>query len=161
MTLNSLSLFVGTGECNAYCKHCAGTQLRKYAPIKDGVVNEAVLEKSLQDCYNQGARYLSLSSSGEPTLSPLSVTKTLEIIHKQKEKGIITQEIRMYQDDPGTVAYMTLLKNMYKNHPVKYDILGTEESIKEITVDILSKAHQTFYNPKNMILFVAGNFIPK
>ena len=86
--------------------------------------------------------------------NPLFTEKGVE-----KEKGIITQEIRMYQDDPGTIAYMHLLKNMYENHPVQYDILGTEDSIKDINADILSKAHQTFYNPKNMILFVAGNFI--
>ena len=79
----------------------------------------------------------------------------------EKEKGIITQEIRMYQDDPNTVAYMSLLKNLYKDHPVKYDILGTEETIKAINVDILNKAHQTFYNPNNMILFITGNFIPE
>ena len=52
----------------------------------------------------------------------------------EKEKGIITQEIKMYKDDPNTVAYMTLLKNMYDNHPVKDDILGTEETIKKIEI---------------------------
>ena len=79
----------------------------------------------------------------------------------EKEKGIITQEIRMYQDDPNTVAYMSLLRNLYKDHPVKDDILGTEESIKAINVDVLNKAHQTFYNPNNMILFITGNFNPE
>ncbi len=79
----------------------------------------------------------------------------------EKEKGIITQEIKMYQDDPGTVAYMSLLKNLYDTHPVRYDILGTEETIKKINVDILKKTHQTFYNPKNMILFITGNFNPE
>lgn len=79
----------------------------------------------------------------------------------EKEKGIITQEIKMYQDDPNTVAYMSLLKNIYQNHPVKYDILGTEDTINKINVDILTKAHQTFYSPKNMVLFITGNFIPE
>jgi len=79
----------------------------------------------------------------------------------EKEKGIITQEIRMYKDDPNTVAYMSLLRNLYASHPVTDDILGTEESIKEINVEILDKAHQTFYNPKKMVLFIAGNFNPE
>ncbi len=78
----------------------------------------------------------------------------------EKEKSIITQEIRMYKDDPNTVAYMSLLRNMYNAHPVTDDILGTEESIKAINVDILTKTHQTFYNPNKMVLFVAGNFDP-
>lgn len=88
--------------------------------------------------------------------NPLFTEKGVE-----KEKGIITQEIKMYQDDPGTVAYMRLLKNIYENHPVKYDILGTEETIKEINVDVLNKTHLTFYSPKNMVLFITGNFIPE
>jgi len=78
----------------------------------------------------------------------------------EKEKGIINQEIKMYQDDPGTVTYMKLLRNLYETHPVKYDILGTEESIKEIDIDILNKTHQTFYSPENMILFITGDFDP-
>ena len=75
----------------------------------------------------------------------------------KKELGIITQEIKMYEDDPNTIIYMNLLKNMYKNHPVRNDILGTEESIKTITKEILTDVHSTFYNPKNMILFITGN----
>ena len=78
----------------------------------------------------------------------------------EKEKGIITQEIKMYNDDPNTVAYMDLLRNMFDNHPVRYDILGTEETIKKMNVDILRNTHQTFYNPKNMVLFITGNFDP-
>ncbi len=76
----------------------------------------------------------------------------------EKEKGIITQEIKMYEDDPNTVAYMHLLKNIYKDHPIRHDILGTEDSIKTINVDILNKTHQTFYSPSNMVLFITGNF---
>jgi predicted Zn-dependent peptidase len=79
----------------------------------------------------------------------------------EKEKSIIAQEIKMYEDDPNTVAYMTLIRNVFKNHPIRNDILGTEESISKITVDVLNKVHNTFYSPKNMVLFVTGNFIPE
>ncbi len=74
----------------------------------------------------------------------------------KKEVGIITQEIKMYEDDPNNQLYMGLLKNMYPNHPVSLDILGTEESINEIDKDILSSAHNSFYNPHQMILFITG-----
>ena len=75
-----------------------------------------------------------------------------------KEKGIIAQEIKMYDDDPNTVAYMSLIRNLFKDHPIKHDILGTIQSINEIDVNILKKAHNTFYSPTNMVLFVTGNF---
>ena len=44
--LNSLSLFVGTGNCNAKCNHCAGIPLRKYSPKKDGTINEDLINKT-------------------------------------------------------------------------------------------------------------------
>lgn len=76
----------------------------------------------------------------------------------EKEKGIITQEIKMYEDDPSTVSYMGVLNNMFETHAVKNDILGTVESISKINKEILKMTHQTFYSPKQMVLFVTGNF---
>ncbi|MBU1020178.1 MAG: insulinase family protein, partial [Firmicutes bacterium] len=76
----------------------------------------------------------------------------------EKEKGIITQEIKMYEDDPNTVSYMGILNNMFQTHPVKIDILGTVDSISNINKEILEITHQTFYSPKQMVLFVTGNF---
>ena len=47
----------------------------------------------------------------------------------EKEKGIIGQEIKMYEDDPGWQLYMNALDCMYKDNPIKIDIAGTVESI--------------------------------
>lgn len=76
----------------------------------------------------------------------------------EKEKGIIGSEIKMYEDDPNTVAYMSLIRNMFKTHPIRYDILGTLDTISAIDKSILEQTHETYYNPKNMVLFVTGNF---
>ncbi len=75
----------------------------------------------------------------------------------QKEQGIIGQEIRMYEDEPGWGSLFVLLRAMYKNHPVRIDIAGTVESISHITADLLYECYNTFYNPANMALAVAGN----
>lgn len=98
MTLNSLSLFVGTSECNAKCGHCAGVPLRKYAPKLDGIIDQDLIYKTIKDCYEQGARYLSISSSGEPTLSPLAVTRTMELINKCRNEGIEFYPINIYSN---------------------------------------------------------------
>ena len=79
----------------------------------------------------------------------------------QKEQGIIGQEIRMYDDNPGWQVYFQLLSNMYQKHSVRLDIAGTVESISKITADILYKCHSVFYNLKNMMLCVAGNVTPE
>lgn len=75
----------------------------------------------------------------------------------EKEKGIIEQEIKMYNDDPDWNVYFNCLRAMYKDYPVNVDIAGTVESIYKITKDELYKCYNTFYNPGNMALFVVGD----
>ncbi|APC48568.1 EF-P 5-aminopentanol modification-associated protein YfmH [Virgibacillus halodenitrificans] len=76
----------------------------------------------------------------------------------EKEKGIIAQEIKMYDDQPDWQAFMGTIKSMFKKHPVNIDIAGTVESIHSITKDDLYMCYNTFYHPENMTLFLAGNF---
>lgn len=75
----------------------------------------------------------------------------------EKEKGIIEQEIRMYNDAPDWKVYSNCLSAMYINHPVKIDIAGTIESIKSINKELLYRCYNTFYNPSNMVLFMIGD----
>ncbi len=75
----------------------------------------------------------------------------------EKEKGIIEQEIKMYDDDPEWNVYFNTLKALYVNYPVRIDIAGTVDSIYKITKEELYKCYNTFYNPGNMALFVVGD----
>lgn len=78
----------------------------------------------------------------------------------EKERGIITQEIKMYLDDPGTRVFYNCMGGVYHNNPARIDIAGTVESIQEIDKDLLYRCYNTFYNPNNMVLSIAGNFDP-
>ncbi|MBP3038343.1 insulinase family protein [Bacillaceae bacterium Marseille-Q3522] len=82
---------------------------------------------------------------------PYFTEKTVE-----KEKGIIGQEITMYDDNADWRLYFGVIQNMYKHHPVHTDIAGTIESITPITKDMLYTCYHTFYHPSNMLLFVVG-----
>lgn len=75
----------------------------------------------------------------------------------EKEKGIIAQEIKMYDDNPGWKVYFNLLKSMYSKHPVKNEIAGTVESIYKITKEDLYSCYNTFYHPSNMAVFIVGD----
>ncbi|MBA1333676.1 MAG: putative zinc protease YmfH [Firmicutes bacterium] len=75
----------------------------------------------------------------------------------EKEKGIIGQEIRMYDDNGEWRSFFNLLQGMYKNHPVRIDIAGDIESIKKIDKETLYKCYNNFYHPDNMVLFAAGD----
>lgn len=79
----------------------------------------------------------------------------------EKEKGIIGQEISMYNDNADWRVFFNLLDALYVNHPVKIDIAGTAESISKITKDTLYKCYNTFYHPSNMIIVTVGDVEPE
>lgn len=76
----------------------------------------------------------------------------------EKEKGIIGQEINMYEDNADWRIYQQTLAQLYPEHPVGIDIAGTIATISEITDETLYTCYHTFYHPNNMLLFVVGNF---
>ncbi|WP_028589349.1 EF-P 5-aminopentanol modification-associated protein YfmH [Paenibacillus massiliensis] len=78
-----------------------------------------------------------------------------------KEKGIISQEINMYNDNPDWRSYFGLIEALYSKHPVHIDIAGTVESINTITKETLYECYHAFYHPSNMLLFVVGGVEPE
>ena len=76
----------------------------------------------------------------------------------EKERGIIEQEISMYDDEPEWAMYMNALKLMYHKNPIRIDIAGTKESIAEIDEKMLYKIYNSFYVPENMSIVVCGDF---
>jgi predicted Zn-dependent peptidase len=76
----------------------------------------------------------------------------------EKEKGIIAQEIKMYEDNPYWQLYYNLLKGIYHFHPVRNDIAGTVNDIYKIKKEDLYLCYNTFYHPSNMALFLIGDF---
>ena len=79
----------------------------------------------------------------------------------EKEKGIIGQEIKMYDDYPEWRVYLNALNAMYHVNSIKLDVTGTVETISHIDKDVLYKCYNTFYNPSNMCIVVSGDFVPE
>ena len=79
----------------------------------------------------------------------------------QKEQGIIGQEIGMHEDNPDTRCFELLMNALYADHPIQVPILGTRESIAQITPQVLSDCHRAFYRPGNMMLCVVGDVDPE
>lgn len=102
---------------------------------------------SCTDNFNENLEHL-LSYVQEPYFTKENV---------DKEQGIIGQEIRMYDDDPDWCVQFNLLKALYESNPVNIDIAGTVESIAKIDKDVLYRCYETFYNPGNMCLCIAGD----
>ena len=79
----------------------------------------------------------------------------------QKEMGIIDQEIGMNLDAPDSQVFEELMGCLFHRHPIRVPILGTSETIREITPEILYTCHRAFYTPGNMILCVVGDVDPQ
>ena len=79
----------------------------------------------------------------------------------RKEQGIIGQEIGMNEDNPDTRVFENLMTAMYRNHPIGVPILGSRETIAQITPQILTACHSAFYRPGNMLLCVVGDVDPE
>ncbi len=79
----------------------------------------------------------------------------------EKERGIIEQEIRMYEDSAESRVYENLFAALYETHPIRIPIAGTVESIQEITAQTLLDCHKAFYDPSNMMLCVVGDVDPE
>lgn len=79
----------------------------------------------------------------------------------EREQGIIDQEIGMNADAPESRVFENLMDAMYRSHPIRIPILGTSESIRQITPQVLHTCHRAFYTPANMILCVVGDVEPE
>ncbi len=95
----------------------------------------------------------------------ITLLETMDDIHAddpgvEREKGIIGQELAMYEDDAGWRGYFGLLQALYRRHPVRIDIGGTAASIAPIDPAILQRTHAAYYSPANMVLTVSGDVDP-
>lgn len=79
----------------------------------------------------------------------------------EKERSIIAQEIRMYEDSAGSACFEQLAQAMYAHHPLRVPIAGTVESIQAITPELLYRCHASFYDPANLMLCVVGDVSPQ
>jgi predicted Zn-dependent peptidase len=113
--------------------------------------------------YCATAYYFTASGQFEKNLDLLLTfvtTPYFEDGYVAKEKLIIDQELRMYDDSPDHRLYRNLMSVLYTEHPVRLDIGGTVEDIQKIDRPLLEVCYRTFYNPANMVLVVAGDLDP-
>lgn len=106
--------------------------------------------------YNETVYYFSSSKKSlqKPLNLLLDFVQNLSISEAsvKKEKGIITQELRMYKQMPEQRLMAETYTSLYHNHPIRLDIGGTEESVNMTQVSDLTLAYRLNYHPSNSIL---------
>jgi predicted Zn-dependent peptidase len=76
----------------------------------------------------------------------------------ETEKKVIIEEIRMYLDNPMSVAYEAAKSAHFGPHPLSQSILGTVETISVLGVDQMREYFARRYSPANIVLAFAGKF---
>ena len=110
--------------------------------------------------YNKTVYYFSTIDNFEQCLNLLlDFPSVFEMSEEavNKEKDIIVQELLMYKDMPDQKLFDKTMNNLYAEHPIKFDVGGEPEEVRETTKELLKLCHQTFYDPSNMNLVVAGD----
>ena len=113
--------------------------------------------------YDMTAYYFSCTENFEPCLRLLLEFVSTPYFTDEsvdKEQGIIGQEIDMNEDAPESRIFEGLMETMYEIHPIREPILGTRETLAELTPQVLYDYHRASYRPENMILCVVGDVDP-
>ncbi len=95
---------------------------------------------------------------GIEILSDLFLNSVFDEKELEKEKGVVLEEIAMYNDTPDEVAHELISSTFFKGTLLEKSILGPAENIKSFGRDDVVSYKERFYGPKNIVVAVAGNF---
>ncbi len=91
-------------------------------------------------------------------LADMYYNSLLDTGELEKEKNVILEEIRMYDDTPDELIHDLFLEHLLEGHPLSHNILGTEEAIRATTHSSLKEFYRDQYRDDNAIFVIAGNF---
>ena len=104
--------------------------------------------------YNQFAKILDIVS--DMYLNPIFDEKEIE-----KEKGVIIEEINMYEDLPQRKVQNLIMELVYGDEPAGFDIAGPKDNIKKMSRTDFVDYRQKFYTSSATTIIIAGNFTEK
>lgn len=92
-----------------------------------------------------------------PYLAEILLNAAIPDDEFERERDVVLEEIRQSYDNPDCVAFQVLSETVYQRHPYGRPILGTEESLLQLTPEMMRAFHRTYYQPQNMTVVVVGN----
>lgn len=73
-----------------------------------------------------------------------------------RERDVVLEEIRSYNDDPDWLGFQSLVKNVYQNHPYGRSVLGTEPELIQHCPAAMRRFYRNYYQPENMTVVIVG-----
>ena len=95
---------------------------------------------------------------GIDVLSDMILNSRFDERDIKKEKSVILEELKMYEDSPDDLVYDLLLENIYKDHSLGMNILGDRQSLKNLKRESILDYYNEYYVPNNSIISICGNF---
>ncbi len=91
-------------------------------------------------------------------ISDMLTNSLIEEKALKKEKGVIIEEIDMYDDSPEDLVHEMLQQRVWKDHPLGFMISGTKKVVRKVSREQILEFMDTYYVGENIIISVAGNF---
>ena len=154
----------GVGGVSHFIEHFMSNGTKKYKNKKDiwrateevGGVRNAYTSKDVTAYWSKVAKeHIELATDicGELVCRPMFPEK-----HLEKERGIILEELKMYEDKPEVVAAQNFDKLLFGDTGLGRDIIGTRESLQEMSIKKMKGFWQDWYVPERVVVGVAGGF---
>lgn len=142
-----------------------GTQKRPDAQVISRILDASGADYNAFTSKDYTGYYVKIDSTKQATafdlIADMIYNSKMEAAEIEKEKGVIVEELRMYEDNP-TMGIGLLYDNiLFGDCPLGWDEGGSEETVRGITRDELFNYYQAAYKPENMVLVVAGNIDSK
>ena len=149
-----------------FLEHLFFKGTKKYSPGEfdkilesKGAITNAATSKDFTHYYIKiPSKYfdLAIDLHADMLLSPMVPRKELE-----KERKVVMEEIAKDADNPSEKVYDNLIEMLYKKHPYKMKVLGTEEVIGKISRKEILNYYKTHYGPGNMVTIIIGDVEPE
>lgn len=91
-------------------------------------------------------------------LSDIVLNSMLESSQMDRERGVVIEEIAMTEDSPEDIVFDRASEQLFWGTPIESEILGTEETVRNLTRDDLIGYMQRHYTAENIVIAVAGSF---
>ncbi len=145
-----------------FLEHMVFKGTKKYPTTED--VNTIERAGGLQNAYtdiditNYHNKVLSTDWSLALEINKELATKPLlEQKHVDKERDVIIEEMKRYEDEPAAKVNETFHEMMYPGTKLGMRIIGTEKSLRSVAARELKGFHDSWYSPGRMVVVLAGN----
>ncbi len=168
----AMNLYIDCGSRNETAENCGSAHFLEHMMFKGTeTMDLATLNKKMDSMGGQFNAYTGkehtcvfghvLKSDVKEALGLILEMVTASKIEESEletEKGVILEEINMYEDSPEDLAAEALCGLIYRGNSLQYPVIGTKESVIAVTAEGLRAYRDRYYSPERMVLSICGNF---